>query len=132
MDNVFKPVPGSKQQRIDNALKIDKFIKGKLSADATTVKNTSDKKSDPNYTMYPNPAKSGNMVTIKISSNILPIDSIDLKIYEFFGPLVDEHRWNNVQQGILKFEAPSKSGTYILKINTGDSSLDHDLKLMVM
>jgi hypothetical protein len=81
--------------------------------------------------MYPNPAKSGNMVTIKISADILPIDSIDLKIYEFSGPLVDEHQWNNVQQGILKFEAPPKSGTYILKINTGDSSLDYDLKLIV-
>ncbi len=131
MDNVFKPIPGSKQQRVDNALKIDKFIKDKVSSNTAVTKNTSDKKSDSNYTMYPNPAKSGNIVTIKISSNILPIDSIDLKIYELFGPMVDEHRWNTVQQGILKFDAPTKSGTYILKINTGDSSLDHDLKLIV-
>jgi len=132
MDNVFKPIPGSKQQRIDNALKIDKFIKSNVSSNTTTAKdNTSNKKSDSNYTMYPNPAKPGDAITIKVSSNILPIDSIDIKIYKLFGQMVDEHHWDNVQQGILKFEAPASPGTYILMINTSDSSLDHDLKLVI-
>ena len=132
MDNVFKPIAGSKQQRIDNALKIDKFIKGK-SSDTTVAKNTtSTKKSEINYNMYPNPAKPGDAITIKVSSNILPIDSIDIKIYKLFGQMVDEHHWDNVQQGILKFNAPEQPGTYILMINTGNTTTDHDLKLMVM
>ena len=132
MDNVFKPIAGSKQQRIDNALKIDKFIKGKLPADATTAKNTNITKSSIRYNMYPNPAKPGNMITIKVSADILPLDSVDLTIYTSTGQSVDQHHWDNVQQGILKFESPTLPGTYILKLSTGDSNTDHDLKLMVM
>lgn len=132
MDNVFKPIAGSKQQRIDNALKIDKYIKGKLSANTTTAKDTSTKKSDSNYSMYPNPAKPGNMITIKVSADILPLDSVDLNIYNMAGKFIDKHHWDNVQQGILKFECPAETGTYILKLATGDSVTDHNLKLMVM
>lgn len=132
MDNVFKPIAGSKQQRINNALKIDKFIKGKLQSDTTTAKDTTTKKSNVNYSMYPNPAKPGNMVTIKVSADILPIDAIDLDIFSSLGKTIDKHHWDNVQQGVLKFEAPTEPGTYILKLSTGDSTTDHDLKLMVM
>lgn len=132
MDNVFKPIAGSKQQRINNALKIDKFIKGKLQSDTTTAKDTTTKKSNVNYSMYPNPTKPGNMVTIKVSADILPIDAIDLDIFSSLGKTIDKHHWDNVQQGVLKFEAPTEPGTYILKLSTGDSTTDHDLKLMVM
>lgn len=132
MDNVFKPIAGSKQQRINNALKIDKFIKGKLQSDTSIAKNTDIKKSDTKYNMYPNPAKPGNMVTIKVSADILPIDAIDLDIFSSLGKTIDKHHWDNVQQGVLKFEAPTEPGTYILKLSTGDSTTDHDLKLMVM
>lgn len=132
MDNVFKPIAGSKQQRINNALKIDKFIKGKLQSDTTTAKDTTTKKSNVNYSMYPNPAKPGNMITIKVSADILPIDAIDLDIFSSLGKAINKHHWDNVQQGVLKFEAPTEPGTYILKLSTGDSDTDHDLKLMVM
>jgi hypothetical protein len=134
MDNVFKPIAGSKQQRIDNALKIDKFIKGKLPANTNTAtaKNTTTTKSSIKYNMYPNPAKPGNMITINVSADILPLDSVDLIIYTSAGQSVDQHHWDNVQQGVLKFESPTMPGTYILKLNTGDSNTDHDLKLMVM
>jgi hypothetical protein len=134
MDNVFKPIAGSKQQRIDNALKIDKFIKGKLPANTNTAtaKNTTTTKSSIKYNMYPNPAKPGNMITINVSADILPLDSVDLIIYTSAGQSVDQHHWDNVQQGVLKFESPTMPGTYILKLSTGDSNTDHDLKLMVM
>jgi hypothetical protein len=130
MDNVFKPVPGSKQQRVDNAIEIDKYIKTGKSADSI-AKNTDTKKSNNNYNMYPNPAQSGTMITINVDNNILPLDAIDLNIVTSAGQIVDKHHWDNIQQGILKFSAPDNPGVYILQLTTGDTKMDSTIKLIV-
>jgi len=125
MDNVFKPIAGSRQQRIDNALKIDKYIKGGSVASADTKSITK------KYTTYPNPAKPGDMVTINVSKDILPLDSIDLNIVSIAGRAVDKHHWDNIEQGLLKFSAPEEPGVYILQLSTGNTSTDDTIKLMV-
>ena len=125
MDNVFKPIAGSKQQRIDNALKIDKYIKG------GSVASTDTKPTTKKYTTYPNPSKPGEMVTINVSKDILPLDAIDLNIVSIAGRAVDKHHWDNVEQGLLKFSAPEDPGVYILQVSTGDESTDGTIKLMV-
>ena len=125
MDNVFKPIAGSKQQRIDNALKIDKYISG-ASASSANIKASAKK-----YTTYPNPAKAGDMITITVSKDILPLDTIDLNIVRSTGQLIDKHHWDNVQQGSLKFSAPEEPGVYILQLTTGDTSTDDTVKLMI-
>jgi hypothetical protein len=125
MDNVFKPIAGSKQQRIDNASKIDKYIKGGSIA-STDTKSTTKK-----YTTYPNPSKPGDMVTINVSKDILPLDAIDLNIVSVAGRAVDKHHWDNVEQGLLKFSAPEEPGVYILQLSTGDADTDDTIKLMV-
>jgi hypothetical protein len=127
MDNVFKPIAGSKQQRIDNALKIDKYING-ASADTPTADT---KVVGKKYATFPNPVKPGDMVTITVNKDILPLDVIDLNIVSIAGRFVDKHHWDNVQQGILKFSAPEQPGVYILQVETGDSTLDSTIKLMV-
>jgi hypothetical protein len=71
------------------------------------------------------------MITIKVSDDALPIETIKLNIYTATGKEIDTHQWNNVQQGILKFEAPSNSGTYILKLSASTSAEDQTLKLMI-
>jgi hypothetical protein len=125
MDNVFKPIAGSKQQRIDNALKIDKYIKGGSVASADT-KSTTKK-----YITYPNPTKPSDTVTINVSKDILPLDAIDLNIVSVAGRAIDKHHWDNVEQGLLKFSAPEEPGVYILQLSTGDASTDDTIKLMV-
>ena len=127
MDNVFKPIAGSKQQRIDNALKIDKYINGGGETATTSTSISNEKK----YTLFPNPAKPGDMLTITVSKDILPMDVIDLNIVSMAGRSFDKHHWDNVQQGILKFTAPELPGVYILQLTTGDASTDHTIKLMV-
>jgi len=125
MDNVFKPIAGSKQQRIDNALKIDKYIKG------GSIASTDTKSTTKQYTTYPNPSKPGDMVTINVSKDILPLDAIDLNIVSVAGRAVDKHHWDNVEQGLLKFSAPEEPGVYILQLSTGDADTDDTIKLMV-
>ena len=127
MDNVFKPIAGSKQQRIDNALKIDKYINGGGETATTSTSISNEKK----YTLFPNPAKPGDMLTITVSKDILPLDVIDLNIVSMAGRSFDKHHWDNVQQGILKFTAPELPGVYILQLTTGDASTDHTIKLMI-
>lgn len=128
MDNVFKPIAGSKQQRIDNALKIDKAIKGGPSTSQTTadVKSTTKK-----YTAFPNPATPGNMITVTVNKDILPLDNIDLNVVTYAGKIIDKHHWDNVQQGVLKFTAPEELGIYILQLSTGDSKTDDFIKLLI-
>lgn len=125
MDNVFKPIAGSKQQRIDNALKIDKYIKG------GNVSSTDTKSTTKKYTIFPNPAKPGNMVTINVSKDILPLTVVDLNVLSMAGRSFDKHHWDNVEQGILKFSAPETTGVYILQLITGDAATDDTIKLMV-
>ncbi len=125
MDNVFKPIAGSKQQRIDNALKIDKYIKG------GSIASTDTKSTTKQYTTYPNPSKPGDMVTINVSKDILPLDAIDLNIVSVAGRAVDKHHWDNVEQGLLKFSAPEEPGVYILQLSTGDADTDDTIKLLV-
>lgn len=128
MDNVFKPIAGSKQQRIDNALKIDKAIKSGSSTSQTTadVKSTTKK-----YTAFPNPAAPGNMITVTVNKDILPLDNIDLNVVTYAGKIIDKHHWDNVQQGVLKFTAPEELGIYILQMSTGDSKTDDFIKLLI-
>jgi len=129
MDNVFKPIAGSKQQRIDNALKIDKYIKGGGETSKSTKSDT--KSTAKKYTAFPNPAVVGDMITVTVNKDILPLDSIDLNVVNTAGRVLDKHHWDNVQQGILKFTAPDEVGIYILQMVTGNSDTDDFIKLMV-
>lgn len=129
MDSIFNPkTRTSKQQRIDNALKIDEYIKSGKTADSVT---STDTKKSITYTMYPNPAKPNDTITIKVSADALPIETIKLNIYNTTGKEIDKHQWNAVQQGILKFNGPDISGVYILNLSTGNSAEDQTLKLII-
>jgi hypothetical protein len=117
MDNVFKPIAGSKQQRIDNALKIDKFINGSQTSDTTTA--STEKMSQVDFTMFPNPVAPTEKVTITINKDKLPIASIDLDILSVSGRSYGKHHWDDVQQGVLKFDAPEDPGSYIIRLSNG-------------
>ena len=124
MDNVFNPVPGSKQQRIDNALKIHEFINGTQTSTSSTTDTK--KLSVTDFTMYPNPADPNAPVSITIDKDKLPIQSIDLDILSAGGRSYGKHHWDDIQQGILKFNAPPDTGSYIIRLSNGVV-----LKLMV-
>jgi hypothetical protein len=124
MDNVFNPVPGSKQQRIDNALKIHEFINGTQTSTSSTTDTK--KLSVTDFTMYPNPADPNAPVSITIDKDKLPIQSIDLDILSVAGKSYGKHHWDDIQEGILKFNAPPDKGTYIIRLSN-----DVVLKLMV-
>jgi hypothetical protein len=124
MDNVFNPVPGSKQQRIDNALKIHEFINGTQTSTSSTTDTK--KLSVTDFTMYPNPADPNAPVSITIDKDKLPIQSIDLDILSVAGKSYGKHHWDDIQKGILKFNAPPDKGTYIIRLSN-----DVVLKLMV-
>lgn len=129
MDNVFKPIPGSKPQRVANAIKIDQYIKGKSTQiePATTTASTKFVNSD--FKVFPNPARAGQEITVQVNRDKLPIDSIDLQILKQTGAMVPDskHHWDNVAQGILKFNAPDQPGTYMIAISKGAA-----LKLVVV
>ena len=124
MDNVFNPVPGSKQQRIDNALKIHEFINGTQTSTSSTTDTK--KLSVTDFTMYPTPADPNAPVSITIDKDKLPIQSIDLDILSAGGRSYGKHHWDDIQQGILKFNAPPDIGSYIIRLSNGVV-----LKLMV-
>jgi GH24 family phage-related lysozyme (muramidase) len=69
------------------------------------------------FTVYPNPVEPEKEITIKVSKDKLPQDTMTAKIYTVNGRLVDSHSWNNVQKGILQFNAPEDKGVYIILIN---------------
>jgi hypothetical protein len=129
---IFTPQPGSTKLRIENAKKIDQYIKGG-SSPAAAKPNTSTTSAKPgsNYTTYPNPASPNESVSITVNKSILPLAAIDLKIIKTTGAQVDSHHWDNVQQGVLKFNAPSEPGVYMLQLSTGKSATDSNIKFMV-
>jgi hypothetical protein len=117
---------------MDNARKIDQYIKGGASPAAAEPKTpSSTAKPGSNYTTYPNPATPNASVSITVNKSILPLAAIDLKIIKTTGAQVDSHHWDNVQQGILKFNAPSEPGVYMLQLSTGKSATDSNIKFMV-
>lgn len=62
--------------------------------------------------------KPNQEVTIQIiNQEILPIDSIKLRVYSVSGTKIKEHSWQNVKRGILQFPAPKAPGSYLLNIN---------------
>ena len=124
MDNVFNPVPGSKQQRIKNALKIHEFINGTQTSTSSTTDTK--KLSVTDFTMYPNPADPNAPVSITIDKDKLPIQSIDLDILSVAGKSYGKHHWDDIQQGILKFNAPPDRGVYVIRLSN-----DVVLKLIV-
>ena len=113
-----------------NAAKVE-ANKRKVAANKDKVAINKIKTSAKKYTTYPNPAKAGDMITITVSKDILPLDTIDLNIVRSTGQLIDKHHWDNVQQGSLKFSAPEEPGVYILQLTTGDTSTDDTVKLMI-
>jgi hypothetical protein len=129
---IFSPQPGSRDKRVANAKKIHETIKGGASP-AAAKQNTSTDTTKPgsNYTTYPNPATPNASVTITVNKSILPLAAIDLKIIKTTGAQVDSHHWDNVQQGVLKFNAPSEPGVYMLQLSTGKSATDSNIKFMV-
>ena len=97
------------QQRRNSAQRILKHINGE-STPTLTFKD---------LTVYPNPVKPGNEITIRISKTAIPaggIETISAKIYTSYGKLVKSHNWNNIQKGILQFDAPDTDGVYIVKL----------------
>lgn len=127
MDNVFKPVPGSKQQRINNALKIDNFIKRKQTSNAASASD--EKLTSSDCTMFPNPIGPNEEVTIIINKDKLPIKSLDVNVLSALARSYGKHHWDDVQQGILKFDAPEDMGVYVVQLSAGSTSVT--LKLLV-
>ena len=119
MDNVFKPKPGSKQQRVDNALKIDNFIKGKQTSNTATA--SSEKITSSDCTIFPNPIGPNDEVTIRINQDKLPIESLDIEIFSGTGKSYSTHHWDDIQRGILKFTAPEESGVYIIQLSNNSN-----------
>ena len=81
------------------------------------------------FTVFPNPARAGQELTIQVNPNKLPIESISLQILKQTGATVPDskHQWSDIQQGILKFNAPEMSGTYMIILSTRNA-----LKLVVV
>ena len=92
---------------------------------ATNIGGTK-KLSATDCTMYPNPATTNGPVSIKINKAKLPIQSIDLAIFSAYGKSYGKHHWDNIQQGILKFNAPADRGVYVIRLSN-----DVALKLIV-
>ena len=128
---IFSPQPGSRDKRVANAKKIHEAIKGggTATAAAPATKQSTSKSTVTKYTAFPNPAKAGDSVTVQVSKDILPLDSIDMTILSTTGTQVDKHHWDNVQQGVLKFKAPDAPGGYIIRLTVGKTT--DTIKLMV-
>lgn len=68
------------------------------------------------FTLSPNPTQSGSVITITINKNKLPLRSIELQIKSTTGTTIEKskHNWNNIEKGILKFDAPTNPGLYMI------------------
>lgn len=78
--------------------------------------------SNEDITLTPtNISKPGRQVMILVNKDVLPIDSIILQMYNSSGRFIKKHQWFDVKQGILKFNAPSEPGVYILHLNKSAS-----------
>jgi len=132
---IFSPQPGSTKKRVANAKKIHEAMSsGKKSPAAADTKKTDTPAANVvKYKASPNPVAPGSSLTVTVDKSILPLATIDLALYSATGKEVtnSKHHWDNVSQGILKFTAPTESGTYIIKINTGSSKTSGDVKIMV-
>lgn len=85
----------------------------------THIGTETEKLTKDNITLYPNPVNSGQEITIRILKDAIPSDGIDtlaVKIYTTNGKLVKSHNWNNIQKGILQFNAPNTDGVYLVKL----------------
>jgi len=127
MDNVFKPKLGKKQQRISNAIMIDNFIKGNQISNTTTA--SSEKLTSSDCRIFPNPIGPNEEVTIIINKDKLPIKSLDVNVLSALARSYGKHHWDDVQQGILKFDAPEDMGVYVVQLSAGSTSVT--LKLLV-
>jgi GH24 family phage-related lysozyme (muramidase) len=64
----------------------------------------------------------GQQITIRIVNPSLKQVDADFKvvvaqIYSNTGELIKKHRWEDIEQGILQFNAPAEAGNYIIKLN---------------
>lgn len=67
--------------------------------------------------LYPNPLFAGQEITIEIiNKEKLPIPEIHIDIYDSENKKIVSHNWNNIKQGILRFNAPQKSLPSFLNI----------------
>jgi hypothetical protein len=79
------------------------------------------------FTIYPNPVKARETVTIKVNPDHLPQRLIKIKI-----PEADyDNEWYNEKLGKLNFNAPSKSGLYSIKIFDNNNKLIDIIKLKI-
>ena len=79
--------------------------------------------------MFPNPIGTNEEVTIRINQDKLPIKSLDIEILSVTGKSYSTHQWDDIQRGILKFDAPEDPGVYIIKLSTSLNKFG--LKLLV-
>lgn len=52
-----------------------------------------------------------------------------IKILSVTGTLYGTHHWDDIQRGILKFDAPEDMGVYVIQLSAGSTSFT--LKLSV-
>ena len=106
--------PGIKQRMDWNAAQFRDY--------ANKIAQTALKNAD--IMILPPIATPTQQITIKVDPQVLPIDSIDMKIYDAAGKelKMHRHRWLDVNLGILKFPAPKEPGTYNLLLNNSAST----------
>ena len=58
----------------------------------------------------------GSEITIIINKNKLPLRKVELQIKSTTGKVIEKptHIWNNIEKGILKFDAPKYPGLYMI------------------
>jgi hypothetical protein len=66
--------------------------------------------------MMPVTVPRGSEITITINKNKLPLRKIELQIKSTTGKVIEKpmHTWNNIEKGILKFDAPKYPGLYTI------------------
>jgi len=97
---------------------IDIIKNKKLTPASTSKLQASD------FTLYPNPVSPNTQLTIKVNPDKLPIDELNITIYNSAGKKItnsmgkDEstHAWNNIKKGILLFQSPEDTGVYLINI----------------
>jgi len=77
-----------------------------------------DKLSADNIRLNDNLVNPNQEVTIRVlDPTKLDNNTVIADIYNLAGQLIKKHRWDNIKKGILQFDAPSNSGTYIIRLN---------------
>ena len=109
------------------ANEILKYLSPSSTSNTTTASAETITNSD--CTMFPNPIGTNEEVTIRINQDKLPIKSLDIEILSVTGTSYGTHQWDDIQRGILKFDAPEDPGVYIIKLSTSLNKFG--LKLLV-